>query len=547
MPGNTFRPLHLRLALLVLGLLVCLAYLRAEVWLLHGELGFPLDDSWIHLQFARNLAEGHGLSYNPGELITGSTAPLWTALLALLFFLPGSVVAWAKALGVLLYLASIDASFRLGRELGLAPGFAFFAALLVLATSWMPWSALSGMEIPLFMLLSLWGMILHLRERDAPHRPPLSLPLLALGVLARPEGILLLLLAFADRCLVARRRPSTAPPEGAASEGAADAEIALQSPSWRNLLLGAGLAALALAGPLLFYRWAGGSVLPTTYAAKGGGLRHWLPSLKYVYSILGIFLAPQPYMTLSAWAGALALLARLGGRRDRGLLPALWVFVLPLAYSTLSPEDRHLIAGNFGRYYFPMFPPLVLLGVLGIELAARNLAAVWVGASRLPVRLAAAVLILWPTVTGLVQGEFFYAHNCADVQSSDVRVARWLAARLPPEAVLAVNDIGALKFFLPNRIVDLAGIANPELRQEVAHAMARGTSWDRAMADAIAERRADYVVIFPTWIPALASDPRFHAIFGLRIPDNITMGGPSISVYATAWTRYPLRRLPGDP
>src|SRR5215213_1190448 len=93
----------------------CLAYLGAELFLV-GVLGFPLDDSWIHLQFARNLAHGHGLSYNPGELVTGSTAPLWTALLSLLFLLPGSVILWTKLLGVLFHLAGVDATWRLARE-----------------------------------------------------------------------------------------------------------------------------------------------------------------------------------------------------------------------------------------------------------------------------------------------------------------------------------------------------------------------------------------------------------------------------------------------
>src|SRR5882724_3720030 len=91
------RPLVLALAL---GLLAGLGYFAAEAFILSGTFGFPLDDSWIHLQFARNLAAGQGLSYNPGELVTGSTAPLWTALLAILFLLPGSVVLWTKLLGI---------------------------------------------------------------------------------------------------------------------------------------------------------------------------------------------------------------------------------------------------------------------------------------------------------------------------------------------------------------------------------------------------------------------------------------------------------------
>src|SRR5580693_8079003 len=488
----------------------CLLYFAAEAWMLGFDLGFPLDDSWIHLQFARNLAAGRGLSYNPGELVTGSTAPLWTALVALLFLLPGNVVVWVKVLGSAFYLATVAGTWRLGRALGLDRPLAGFAAGLTLATSWLVWSALSGMEIPLFTALSTWGIAWHLAERGQPagnpgnpgrHRPPLSAGVLALSALARPEGLLLFALACADRCLIATR-------EGA--DGEAAAELRLLRPRWAPLATGLGLAACALAGPLLFYRWAGGSFLPTTFAAKGGELRRWVPSLPYLHAILPVFLRPQPFMTFLFVAGVLAQIERLGTRRDRGLLPSLWLVGLPLAYSVLSPERSLLLAGNFGRYLFPLLPLLVVLGTLGLERAAAALGP-WVlaGRRRLAVRAAAAAVLLAPTLYNLAPGALFYATNVANVQDSDVHAARWLARRLPPDALLAVNDIGALKFFLPNRIVDLAGIANPELKREVEAQMAAGVRWGEAMKDAIARRRPDYVAIFPAWLPALRDDPRF--------------------------------------
>jgi arabinofuranosyltransferase len=509
----------LRLLLLLAGLVACLRHLFAEISRLKGGLGFPLDDSWIHLQFARNLAHGAGLSYNPGELVTGSTAPLWTALLSLLFPLPGSVVLWTQLLGIALYLAGIDATWRLARELGLGPGLSALATGLTLATSWLVWSALSGMEIPLFVLLSLWGMILHVRERADPERPPLSLAVLAVAVLARPEGLLLLLLAFLDRVLVFAEGP----------EG-----VRWRRPGLRTLLAGAGLAACALAGSFLFYGWAGGSVLPTTYAAKGGGeVRHLLPDLRYLSNVVGLFFRPQPWATLLAAGGALTLAGRLGSARDRGLLPALWLLGMPLAYSLLTPGPTRML-GNFGRYYFPLFPVLAILAALALEPLTRL---------RLPAPLRAslgavgAAVILAPTVAILVQGESFYTQNVANVQESDVAIAHWLAARVPPDAVLAVNDIGAIKYFLPNPIVDLASIATPEIGREVARAVAAGTSWDEAMRGALERRHPDYVVIFPSWFPALAADPRFQALYTLPIQGNITMGGTEIVVYATPWTR----------
>ena len=41
----------------------------------------PIDDAYITFRYARNLAEGLGLVYNPGEWVLGTTTPLWAVLL----------------------------------------------------------------------------------------------------------------------------------------------------------------------------------------------------------------------------------------------------------------------------------------------------------------------------------------------------------------------------------------------------------------------------------------------------------------------------------
>ncbi|HXU46566.1 MAG TPA: hypothetical protein VN783_13645 [Thermoanaerobaculia bacterium] len=529
-------------ALLACALAVCLGYFAAEAYVLSGDFGFPLDDSWIHLQFARSLASGHGLAYNPGELVTGSTAPLWTALLALLFHLPGSVVLWTKALGVALHLAGVWTVWRLARELGLRPASAVLAAAFMLATSWLAWSALSGMEIPLFVFLSTGAIGFHLRERRNPARPPLSLGLFGLSILARPEGAFLLVLAVLDRLLVSFAR---------AEDGALVWRPARPRP-WRPVLVGLGLAACAVAGPVLFYKLVGGSFLPTTYSAKGGDLRRLVPDVQYAAAILGILFRAQPWLVLASGAGVLALVERLGTPRDRGLLPALWLLGLPLAYSTMSPIGRGILAGNFGRYYFPLLPIVAILGVLGLERAGEALGPrLHFGAGgslgSFPLRAALLALLAWPTLAELARGPLQFAQNVANVQDSDVEIARYLAPRLPPEATLAVNDIGAIKFLLPNRIVDLVGIASPEVRTEVAGAVRHGVPFEQAMLAAIDRRRPDYLIVFPSWFPVVERDARFRLVGQIEIPNNITMGDARLGLWATPWTRYPLRRLPGDP
>jgi hypothetical protein len=515
--------------ILLVGLVLCAAYFASELYFLDGEIGLPLDDSWIHLQFARNLAGGDGLSYNPGEKSTGSTAPLWTAFIALFFYLPGSPVFWVKFLGVALYLAGIQASMVLARELGLRRASIYLVGVLNAATSWLVWSALSGMEVPLFVLLSSWGVVFHIRERRSESELSFSLPLLGLSILARPEGVMLLGLALIDRLVLFRRN----------EEG----DLVGKRNAVRPILLGLVGAGMLVLPTALFNLAISGSVLPTTYAAKAGGGSDWLPNLQRLFEMLSIFLRCQPYMVFAAFAGAVVLIRRLGTRRDSGLLSALWLFGLPLAYSTLSDSQGYVVVGNFGRYLFPLFPFLIVLGVLGLEQAGIALGGrVVVGKLGVPLRAVLVALILWPTATAVYAGLRLYLQTVANVQDSDVRMARWLEGRLAPEAVLAVNDVGALKYFLPNRIVDLAGIINPEVRDYLDETRLGGEDWHWGLLRFLGETRPDYLVVFPGWYPRLSQlEPRIRPQYVLEIPANITMGGNELVVYSTPWTRFALK------
>jgi hypothetical protein len=66
---------------------------------LNFGLGFPLDDAWIHLTYARNLAEHGEWAFRLGEQSAGSTAPLWTALLTTGFLIDLAPYVWTYLLG----------------------------------------------------------------------------------------------------------------------------------------------------------------------------------------------------------------------------------------------------------------------------------------------------------------------------------------------------------------------------------------------------------------------------------------------------------------
>ncbi len=519
--------------------MACLAYFAAELYVF-GRLALPLDDGWIHLQFARQLAAGHGLAYNDpvdgSGWISGSTAPLWTALIALAFLLPGGPLIWTKALGAAFFLGTVYATDRLAAELGVGRGLRRLAGLLTAATHWLVWSALSGLEISLFAFLSLWGIVLHLRERRTKQHLPVSLAVLAASALARPEGSLLLVLAMADRML--RFDRSSLPESGLEISPAGDRTI------WS---IGLPAAAAILIPTCLFYLKAGGSVLPTTFAVKAGPPPDWIPSGRYLATVLDILFKSQPIMLLVAGAGVLRLIARLGGSRDRGLLPALWPIALAFAYSLLASPFGALPVGNFGRYYFPVLPVIVVLGVLGLEDAGRRLgpAIRLVSVSRgvrLPLRAVLIAAIVAPQLWGLGHGPPRYLQTLGNVEDSDVAAARWLADRLPGEALLAVQDIGALKYHLPNRIIDLAGIVTPKILPYLHGSGPQDpVYWEQRLLRYLTEERPDYLVVFPRSYPWLTgSAPGFQKIRGFEIRGNVTMAGDELAIFSTPWTRFPL-------
>jgi arabinofuranosyltransferase len=484
-------------------LVAVLGYWTAA-WVLGVEGALPLDDSYIHGHFARQLAAGHGLTYNPGEWVAGSTSPLWTALLAL----AGEslwVLAWSKVLGVGLLLAITFLTMGLARDLGLGTGWTRVAGALIGSTSWLVWSALSGMEILLFAAVVLQVLRLHQAEQRVGGRMLLSIPLAALSVLVRPEGLLLLVVV-------------------------AGLVLFREGPSGRFRAVAPSVLVVVVPIVILLL-WKTGGVLPTTLDAKTAmfaGVER-TPWLQTLYVSWGVFFRPLPMAALLATAGAVELVRR------RGEAVVLFAVGLPLGYAVLSGGSP--LVGNFGRYLFPLLPLIVLLGVFG----AAELTAAFAGRGERWRRTSAAVVVVAlcvPAIEATWRGASFYARNLRDVSRSDVVAAHWLAQNLSPDALVAAQDVGAIKFYAPQRLIDLSGIVTPRLLSAVRRSMTPADPAGVAGMRAELEReRPDYLVVFSNWYPPILS--QLEVVTRFDNPDNITMAQASVVVARLPWCRYP--------
>jgi hypothetical protein len=468
------------------------------------------------------------MAYRDGQWVSGSTAPLWTALLAIGFLAPGgpgAALLWAKLLGTLCYLGACLATVRLGATLGLRPGFAWLAGLLLALTDWMVWGALSGMEIPLFVLLTTWGLELQARgaRRAGGAGPGWALPVFGLACLVRPEALLLLGLAAADGA--ARVRPRA----GGGLELSLRGARALARPL---------LIALLVLVPFGLFSWlAGGSALPTTFDAKLETGTKWRPALRDLWMAAEILFRPQPWAFLLAGAGAASLLRRAVRGAAASVLPLLWLLLLPCAYSMLAPAGRPMPVGNFGRYLFPLYPSLVVLGMLGAQSLGRAVREPWRWrGARLPVPAVALSLLLLPSVTATLGGASRYARNVANVEQSDVRAGRWIAEHVPPDAVLGVQDVGAIGFLAPNPLLDLVGIVTPEVLTRRERAGSPGALGMDALAQTVRARGVDLLVVFPESYGGEQTLARFlpglRAVQRFPVDENITMAGRELVIYA---------------
>jgi hypothetical protein len=515
----------LRRAAWAVAALPALALVAAERVVFGDLAGFPLDDAFIHLQFARNLAAGGALAFNPGEPVAGTTAPLWTALVALLSLLPGALAFWAKGAGVAAHLASLVAVDRLARALDLSRGRAAVAVVLVGWTDWLVFASTSGMEIPLFTLVVLEGLRRQIVERRDPARAPSAFLCFALAALARPEALLLVLLAAIDRAVTM------------SSEG-----MRVERRDLRAALAGLALAALVLVPIAAVYVVLSGSALPTTLGAKltlaAAPGTPPVSLLRGVARVVELLFVSQPLPLLLACGGAVELARRLGGARDAGLLLPLWTVAMPLG-SALVARGGELPLGNFGRYFFPLLPLVVLLGLVALApLDFERLRRLRIGRVPLPLGAAALALVLAYPAARSARAVPLALLSRQNVEESDRAAARFLAAHAPASAVIATCDIGVLKYELPNRVVDLAGIAQPELLRHLEHERGLGRAWPQALSSWLESRRPDYVVLYPRWFPLLERESaRFPVLARFRIEQNVAMAGEELVVYATPWTR----------
>lgn len=483
-----------------------------------ANVGFPLDDSWIHAQIARHVAAGQGWTYNAGAPTAASTSPLWVMVITPLFWLPGEPTFWIKALGSALYLLTVYLTIGLARAVLQDDRIALLAGWLV---AWQPaliYSALSGMETPLFVVLTLLALRCAHRSETSARHAYLATAWLALAGWARPElwAVLPLLWGYMWR----RRRQ-------------------LPAVAWPSHLL---LAAASAGSFVLFHLALWGHPLPSTFYAKPAaaygatdfGWAQWVFTLadRFLRNVGEAISSQNPLLL----AGLGLILARFEGRTAAqraflGLCLALTIWVCLLTAVT-----------NLGSVGFQTFrrtayflPGLTMAVAAGAVTLWDEITAVRLPAPRsLQTTVAAAALLgmafAWQANQLRHTGALF-ANDLRSINQGDVAAAQWIAAHTPPGALVAANDIGALAYVGQRRIFDLIGLASPDVIPILAETGPLAPARSQRLKAAMWAHGVEYVVIFPTWFPGLARDPDLIPLQRFVVERPTALAGSEVVVY----------------
>ena len=473
-----------------------------------GSLQFAMDDAWIHAAVAQNWLEGKGWGIVPNRTLSVSTSPTWTLSVALAALFSSDMIYAVLGISFIYMAITCVLLYLLIARLSGVGLFGVLGVLLFLLNPIVIWGMAAGMELPLVLLALLLVLYLYY-EYDADSRVRLvAVPLsLAFAAVTRPEMFMLIPLALLDTGFSLYQK----------------AVPAARRLACRTFII---QAAIVLAGlsPYFLFNYANiGHLFPTTYYAKtivrGVGLSAALQdgSWNAIWDALitnGVTQFHEIYARLFSFNLPLLLLLVPGSiflsqqhgstGKARGILIVLALLVLPYAMGVTSPAKD---LSNHGDRYYVIFPALyIILGCLGLQFLQLQLR------SRLLVAALVSLIVLLPWRQRF-GGHQSIVREAAKLLVKDVDSTKrlyqdmgiWLRDNLPPEARLAVNDIGGIAWYTRRDFIDVMGLSSPEIWPVLQRGY--GAKLDqKRLRDYLKDQKVEYVVLCPKYYPQITGN-----------------------------------------
>ena len=398
------------------------------------QLFWLCDDAFISFRYARNLVQGHGLVWNPGEKVEGYTDFLWTVLIAGEMKLGLDPAIGAGFTGLLSFVAALvitDKVVRLLRKDG--TGGVPLAVLLFAGNYAAACFGSSGLETMFAAALITGALYCALTNRAI-----VAGILAAMATMAHPDHILFAV-SLGIVWITSRHKP-------------------------KALIYAAAFTLLF--GPYFLWRYKYyGELYPNTYYAKSGGDAYWSQGIIYLaVNLLGAGIwGAVPLAVVGIWRRRSDFFGRY----------ATIALVVYLGYVAKIGGDF-----MFGRLLISAMPLLLIAAELGLrDIIRKRPIATLALASTLPALVLPLTMIKMHEKAWFVADErTFYNDPAMSKFTGRSAYATWgrvlgrhLGA-LNPLPHIAIQSVGMVGYYSGLEILDTFGLTDHEVaRIPIAH------------------------------------------------------------------------------
>ncbi len=429
------------------------------VFLLHAYhfRFFIIDDAFTSFRYAKNLVNGHGLVYNPGERVEGYTNFLWTLIIAIFMKIGFQPERLSQILGSIFAGLSIFLVFLIGCLLSpknrlfnlLAP---LFLCVNSCFASWAV-GGLEGLFFTFFILLAIYRYFLEVQNKKI----CLSSIIFGLATLTRPEGLLFFGITFIHQIIL----------------------IFKNRLSFKNLLLSFALF-LSIFAPYYIWRYSYyGFPFPNTFYAKiGEGVDQYLRGFKYIKNF-GIEFSGWIFLTIP-------LIFR------RINLYFFYLFIITLFYLLYISY----IGGDalpMYRFLVPILPFLYLLFQEGLksfcELFSKRKTFV------------IAFIIILPGISLTIKNSFSgksynYVKDQATWAQNWSFVGKWFHKNILKNESIALSPAGAIPYYSELYSIDMLGLCDSNIAHMKSEWMGKYfAGHEKGSGDYILSRKPTYILL----------------------------------------------------
>ncbi|MFC2092614.1 tetratricopeptide repeat protein, partial [Bacteroidota bacterium] len=454
----------------------------------NSTYGFPLDDPWIHLTFAKNFVEYLSFSYFKNEIVTsGSTSPIYTFLLSVGFIVSNNEMILSYIFGIVFLILSVLMFYQLSSfEFAKENVFAIIITAIFISDKWMNFISVSGMETTMYIFILIACVYLYKKRKAIPFAL-----LLGLILWGRPDGVVFIGALILDYLLVIQFSKN---------------DKALNLFSKNDLIKIGIISGSVIVLYFTFNMVLSGSLLPNTYNAK---LMYYSPEFRsrgdfFKYEV-------WEYFTRSAYGiimvgfifSVLKMILDLKKKKyNQNFLYIVFAFALVFIYWYKLPY-----AHRFGRYLMPIIPFFILVSGLGFRDLSKLLGNYFKSRSlSINLNLLVLIIILIFSVQNYNENKTNYAEQCKYITDRQVAAALWIKNNTKEGDIIATHDIGAIGYYSNRKMIDVAGLITPELIDKIHE-----KDYSAYLTELFKKNNVKYLVFMREWNRVVNQNPLFSS------------------------------------